>query len=71
MISEIDKYRLSSLTEVLCLMFSGTEFHNMVADRMKDFWYMSVLWVGITRSRGLRLCYGFLVETSGGSISLK
>ena len=34
----IDKYRLSSLIEVLCFTFSGIEFHNMVVDGIKDFW---------------------------------
>ena len=38
MVSEIDKYRLSSLVEILCVMFSGIEFHYMVVDVMKDFW---------------------------------
>ena len=37
MVSEIDKYRLSSPIEVLCFMFSRIEFHNIVVDRMKDF----------------------------------
>ena len=67
MVSEID----SSLIEVLCFMFSGIEFHDMVVDGIKDFWEMSVLWGEITCSRGLRLWYGFLVETSGGSRSLR
>ena len=30
--------RLSSLTEVLCFMFLGIEFHNMVVDWMKELW---------------------------------
>ena len=38
MVSEIDKYRLSSLIEVLCFMFSGIELDNMVVDGIKDFW---------------------------------
>ena len=37
-VSEIDKYRLSSLIEVLCFTFSGIEFYNMVVDGIKDFW---------------------------------
>ena len=37
-VSEIDKYRLSSLIEVLCFMFSGIEYHNRVVDGIKDFW---------------------------------
>ena len=37
MVSKIDKYRLSSLIEVLCFMFSGIEFHNMVVEGIKDF----------------------------------
>ena len=37
MVSEINKYRLSSLIEVLCFVFSGIEFRNLVVDGMKEF----------------------------------
>ena len=35
MVSEKDTYRLSSLTDVLCFMFSGIELHNAVVDGIK------------------------------------
>ena len=37
-VSEIDKYRLSSLIKALCFMFSWIEFHNVMVDGIKDFW---------------------------------
>ena len=37
MVSEKNKYRLSSLIEVLCLMFSGIDFHSVVVDGTKEF----------------------------------
>ena len=37
MVSEINKYRLSSLIEVLCFVFSGIEFRKLVVDGMKEF----------------------------------
>ena len=35
---ETETYRLSSLIEVLCFIFSGIEFHNMLDNGMKEFW---------------------------------
>ena len=37
MVSEKDKYRFSSLTEVLCFLFSGIEFHNVMVDGIEEF----------------------------------
>ena len=62
--------RLNTLKDVVCCTLTGREFHSVVVDKIKDFRRSSVLQLGISLSNGLRLWYGFLADTKGGTRSV-